>query len=342
MVALEEYRSSSLAACQKWRKGALATLTPTPKNRVWGFANAPSGRPSVDPELSWETATGSVQYTYENASGRAEFLTRDPLGFKAGPNMYTYVHQNPWTKFDPEGLDDNKQPLPPQPPPKDAKQPVSTKTASNTPPAPQTAQPNSKTSPITPPSNPQPTSAPAPASSAKTGPELTLTQGPGGVAGAGALGLGGFVSGSIQYGVIINTKNLLDSRFTLQIQGNVMTGVGIILTGGASQSYSVSGEKSKTGFSGEGAVHVEGGSEVPSLPVTGGGAIDIPFKTIGAVMTGKGLGNSSGGLGGDIKGKGTTREGVGGGAFVGAGVGYTESINSPTIGQMAKFLGGLF
>ena len=45
------------------------------------------------------------------------FLTRDPLGFKAGPNMYTYVRQNPWTHFDPEGLDDNKQPNPPPPPP---------------------------------------------------------------------------------------------------------------------------------------------------------------------------------------------------------------------------------
>ena len=32
------------------------------------------------------------------------FLTRDPLGFMAGPNMYTYVRQNPWTHFDPEGL----------------------------------------------------------------------------------------------------------------------------------------------------------------------------------------------------------------------------------------------
>jgi RHS repeat-associated protein len=32
------------------------------------------------------------------------FLTRDPLGFKAGLNNYTYVEQNPWTRFDPEGL----------------------------------------------------------------------------------------------------------------------------------------------------------------------------------------------------------------------------------------------
>lgn len=33
------------------------------------------------------------------------FLTRDPKGFVDGPNMYTYVNQNPWTLFDPEGLE---------------------------------------------------------------------------------------------------------------------------------------------------------------------------------------------------------------------------------------------
>jgi RHS repeat-associated protein len=32
------------------------------------------------------------------------FLTRDPAGFVDGPNLYTYVRQNPWTKFDPLGL----------------------------------------------------------------------------------------------------------------------------------------------------------------------------------------------------------------------------------------------
>jgi RHS repeat-associated protein len=32
------------------------------------------------------------------------FITRDPLGFVDGPNLYTYVMQNPWTRFDPEGL----------------------------------------------------------------------------------------------------------------------------------------------------------------------------------------------------------------------------------------------
>ena len=32
------------------------------------------------------------------------FITRDPLGFVDGPNMYAYVRQNPWAKFDLEGL----------------------------------------------------------------------------------------------------------------------------------------------------------------------------------------------------------------------------------------------
>gem|GEM_PF-5724471 len=32
------------------------------------------------------------------------FITRDLLGFVDGPNLYAYVMQNPWSKFDPEGL----------------------------------------------------------------------------------------------------------------------------------------------------------------------------------------------------------------------------------------------
>ena len=32
------------------------------------------------------------------------FITRDPAGMVDGPNLYAYVRQNPWTKFDPEGL----------------------------------------------------------------------------------------------------------------------------------------------------------------------------------------------------------------------------------------------
>lgn len=32
------------------------------------------------------------------------FISKDPAGFVDGPNLYTYVRQNPWTKFDPKGL----------------------------------------------------------------------------------------------------------------------------------------------------------------------------------------------------------------------------------------------
>jgi RHS repeat-associated protein len=33
------------------------------------------------------------------------WLTRDPAGFVDGPNLYAYVRQNPWSSFDPEGLE---------------------------------------------------------------------------------------------------------------------------------------------------------------------------------------------------------------------------------------------
>ena len=36
------------------------------------------------------------------------FLTRDPAGFVDGPNLYGYVRQNPWSKFDPNGLSSRK------------------------------------------------------------------------------------------------------------------------------------------------------------------------------------------------------------------------------------------
>ena len=36
------------------------------------------------------------------------FLSRDPAGMVDGPNVYTYVRQNPWTKFDPLGLREDK------------------------------------------------------------------------------------------------------------------------------------------------------------------------------------------------------------------------------------------
>ena len=55
-----------------------------------------------------ETAWGGL---YENMRWRdletGTYLTRDPAGFVDGPNLYAYVRQNPWTKFDPHGLSES-------------------------------------------------------------------------------------------------------------------------------------------------------------------------------------------------------------------------------------------
>ena len=56
------------------------TATSTPKNRVWNFFGSPLGQISCESDLSAETATGSVQFSYETASGRAYYYTRDHLG----------------------------------------------------------------------------------------------------------------------------------------------------------------------------------------------------------------------------------------------------------------------
>ena len=80
MILLAEHDEPSLAAKKKQRPVALETATSTPKNRVWNFFGSALGRTCSDPDLSWETATGSVQYSYENASGRAYYYTFDHLG----------------------------------------------------------------------------------------------------------------------------------------------------------------------------------------------------------------------------------------------------------------------
>ena len=80
MILLAEHDKPSLAAKKKRRHVALETPTSPSKNRVWNFFDSPLGRPGVDPDLSWETATGSVQYSYETASGQAYYYTSDHLG----------------------------------------------------------------------------------------------------------------------------------------------------------------------------------------------------------------------------------------------------------------------
>jgi RHS repeat-associated protein len=112
VILLAEHDEVTLAAKKKRRRSASSRTTSTPKNRVWGFANTPSGRPVVELPLTQENATGSVRYTYENASGRAEWLSRDPFVNKRGndaeltqgANLYWYVLNNATNAVDPSGL----------------------------------------------------------------------------------------------------------------------------------------------------------------------------------------------------------------------------------------------
>lgn len=47
--------------------------------------------------------TCSLTYAYRDTE-TGTFLTRDPIGYQDGPNLYCYVHCNPITQFDPLGL----------------------------------------------------------------------------------------------------------------------------------------------------------------------------------------------------------------------------------------------
>jgi RHS repeat-associated protein len=104
VILLAEHDEPTLAAKKKRQLAPLKLATSTPKNRVWGFENIPSGRPCVEFDLTWETAIGSVQYTYRNASGRAEWLSRDPIAERGGINLYDYVGNDPIDGTDPFGL----------------------------------------------------------------------------------------------------------------------------------------------------------------------------------------------------------------------------------------------
>jgi RHS repeat-associated protein len=80
VILLAEHDEPSLAAKKKRQHVALKTATSTPKNRVWNFFGSALGRISCEPASTPETATGSVQFSYETASGQAYYYTRDHEG----------------------------------------------------------------------------------------------------------------------------------------------------------------------------------------------------------------------------------------------------------------------
>ena len=55
------------------------------------------------PDVATEPSSLNEGFRYRDLENGV-FLSRDPAGFVDGPNVYTYVKQNPWTAWDPEGL----------------------------------------------------------------------------------------------------------------------------------------------------------------------------------------------------------------------------------------------
>lgn len=80
MILLAEHAEPNLAAKKMRQIGTLKKPTSSPKNRVWGFENHPSGRIAKKLRLSPETAMGSVQFSYKTASGQEEHYEYDPFG----------------------------------------------------------------------------------------------------------------------------------------------------------------------------------------------------------------------------------------------------------------------
>jgi RHS repeat-associated protein len=105
-------------------------------NQTASTGTTPADRQRASTKEQDPTGFLNEGFRYRDLS-TGTFLTRDPLGFKAGLNNYTYVRQNPWTKFDPEGLDESESSKHPKPPPKqktkqaNQKKPTNTKKPSN-------------------------------------------------------------------------------------------------------------------------------------------------------------------------------------------------------------------
>ena len=76
-----------------------------PENRVRGVSDYPSGQHVETLALTPETATGCASCPAEIVSGRALWLSRDPIGEAGGLNLYGYVGNNPINFRDPLGLD---------------------------------------------------------------------------------------------------------------------------------------------------------------------------------------------------------------------------------------------
>jgi hypothetical protein len=81
-----------------------------PENRVRGVSEYPSGQNVETLPLSQQTATGCVSCPAETVSGRALWLSKDPIGEKGGMNLYGYCEDDPINASDSTGLDGSPAP----------------------------------------------------------------------------------------------------------------------------------------------------------------------------------------------------------------------------------------
>jgi hypothetical protein len=90
-----------------------AVLPHWPKTRVWGFSGNPSGRLSRRGRGRSMFTPGSRACAYKTASGRHEWVNRDPLGELGGINLFRFVRNTPLNAFDLFGLADSPTPYNP-------------------------------------------------------------------------------------------------------------------------------------------------------------------------------------------------------------------------------------
>ena len=110
VLLLDAGRSSLLATSPSSSSGpsfASKRATFPPKNRVWGFEANPLGRFIGRSLPRPKTTTGYRRDSYKIASGRPQWLSRDPLPNAEqieGMNLYEYVSDRPLVALDPLGL----------------------------------------------------------------------------------------------------------------------------------------------------------------------------------------------------------------------------------------------
>ena len=105
LIAAASFLAASparLGPCRCVSKRATSPL----KNRVRGFSAKPSGRKPSCQRSRFTIATGYSLRRYEIASGRAEWISRDPIWERGGNNIYGFTSNRSINTYDIFGLEE--------------------------------------------------------------------------------------------------------------------------------------------------------------------------------------------------------------------------------------------